>query len=370
MATVVDLIARLGTVLQEGADLVFATLRFWHLSEAQIALAAAAALAVALLILRSTLLRRSVRQRIALPAMLQAFQPRSFSFVRHVPMVLVAAGVPWLILAVADPYSSLTQQQETFPGRRICLMLDASSSMVRPFNAPALRQGTGVSTQATFFTTVAAAQRFVQLRTEGNYRDLMSLVEFGDQAYVVTPFTTDYDNILLSLSLVGDFTEFIRFPDQGTVLEKAIVQGVSLFRAFDFLEASGNLMVLFSDGEDSEVIAGGKGVAEIVREAVTAKVPIYFVRTRFDRGFGTVVSDEQWKAAVERTGGRFYAASNENSLIQAIQDIDRVSAGRIDVKQYISQRPKYRPFALVAASLWSVAALLALSIPAFRSFPS
>jgi Ca-activated chloride channel family protein len=301
---------------------------------------------------------------------LLAGQSRSWSFVRHLPMVLVAAGVPWIILALADPYSTLTQRQETFPGRRICIMLDASSSMVRPFNAPTLRQTSGVTTQATFFTTVAAAQRFVQLRTQGKYRDLMSLVEFGDQAYVVTPFTTDYDNILLSLSLVGDFTEFIRFPDQGTVLSKAVEQGVSLFRAFDFLDASGNLMVLFSDGEDSEVIAGGKGVSDIVREATAAKVPIYFVRTRFERGFGTVVSDAQWKDAVERTGGRFYAASNEASLLQAIQDIDRVSVGRIDVKQYVSQRPKYRPFALAAAGLWSMALVLALAIPAFRSFPA
>ncbi|MEQ1760268.1 MAG: vWA domain-containing protein [Vicinamibacterales bacterium] len=370
MGTLVDLAARVATLLSEGAGLALAELRFWHADEARLALAAAAALGLALVILRSTLLLRSARQRVALPAVFAALQPRSWSFLRHAPMVLVAAGVPWIIMAVADPYSTLTQRQETFPGRRICIMLDASSSMVRPFNAPLLRQTSGVTTQATFFTTVAAAERFVQLRTQGKYRDLMSLVEFGDKAYVVTPFTTDYDNILLSLSLVGDFTEFIRFPDQGTVLSNAVEQGVSLFRAFEFLEASGNLMVLFSDGEDSEVIAGDRNVSEIVRDAVDAKVPIYFVRTRFDRGFGSVVSDAQWKEAVERTGGRFYAASNESSLIQAIQDIDRVAAGRIDVKQYVSQRPKYRPFALVAAGLWSVAIVLALTVPAFRSFPA
>ncbi len=370
MGTLLDLLGRLGAVFTEGADLALAELRFWHGNEARIALAVAAAIGGALLLLRSTLTRRTQRQRLALPAVLTALQGRSWSFVRHLPMVLVAAGVPWIILAIADPYSTLTQRQETFPGRRICIMLDASSSMVRPFNAPALRQAGSVTSQATFFTTVAAAERFVQLRTQGKYRDLMSLVEFGDQAYVVTPFTTDYDNILLSLSLVGDFTEFIRFPDQGTVLSKAVEQGVALFRAFDYLEASGNLMVLFSDGEDSEVIAGDKGVSEIVRDAVAAKVPIYFVRTRFDRGFGTVVSDGQWKEAVERTGGRFYAASNESSLIQAIQDIDRVAAGRIDIKQYVSQRPKYRPFALVGAGLWSIAIVLALAVPAFRSFPA
>jgi hypothetical protein len=128
-------------------------------------------------------------------------------------------------------------------------MIDASSSMVRPFSAPTLRAGTG--SQASFFTTVKAAERFVELRTQGKYKDLMALVEFGDQAYVITPFTTDYDNIRLSLSLIGDFSEFIRFPDQGTLLGSAVRQSLALFRAFDFLEASGNLMVLFSDGDIS-----------------------------------------------------------------------------------------------------------------------
>ena len=355
--------------LAEWRGLTLAELRFWHADTARLALIGLAALAVSLIVLRSTVLRRRARERVALPALLSGHRRPSWSFVRHTPVVLMAAGVPWFVLAVADPYSTLTQRRDTFPGRRICLMLDASSSMVRPFNAPGLKNP-GVSSQATFFTTVAAAQRFVQLRLKSKNKDLMSLVEFGDHAYVVTPFTTDYDNIFLSLSLVGDFTEFIRFPDQGTILANAVEQGVNLFRAFDFLNATGNLMVLFSDGEDSEVIAGNRTVSDIVRDAVSAKVPIYFVRTRSDRGFGSVVSDVQWKEAVERTGGRFYAASNEATVLQAIQDIDRVSAGRIDIKQYITQQPKYRPFALVAAALWSVAVGLALTIPAFRSFPS
>ena len=369
MGTLVEVGRLAEASLLEGQGLRLSELRFWHGDTAQLALIALAALAVALVVLRSTLLRRRARHRVALPALLARLHRPSWSFVRHTPMVLMAAGLPWFILAVADPYSTLTQKQDRFPGRRICLMLDASSSMVRPFNAPQLKAA-GVTSQATFFTTVAAAERFVQLRMKGKYKDLMALVDFGDRAYVVTPFTTDYDNILLSLSLVGDFTEFIRFPDQGTILSTAIEQGVNLFRAFDFLDASGNLMVLFSDGEDSEVIAGNRTVAEIVSDAVSAKVPIYFVRTRFDRGFGSVVSDVQWKTAVERTGGRFYAASNEATVIQAIQDIDRVSAGKIEIKQYISQKPKYRPFALIAAALWSVAVGLALTVPAFRSFPS
>ena len=71
---------------------------------------------------------------------------------------------------------------------------------------------------------------------KGKYRDLIALIEFGDEAYVVTPFTTDYDNILLSLSLIGDWTEFMKFPDQGTTIAHGDraghrpVQGVRLPR--------------------------------------------------------------------------------------------------------------------------------------------
>jgi Ca-activated chloride channel family protein len=354
--------------LVEGRDLRISELHFSHGDAARLVIIVLVAVSLAMVVVRSTIIRRTPSHRVGLPALLTTNGTFSWSFLRRAPLLVLMVGLPSFILALADPYSSLTQRVEAFPGRRICLMIDASTSMVRPFSAPTLRQA-GNGSQATFLTTVAAADRFIQLRVNGKYRDLMALVEFGDQAYVVTPFTTDYENIRLSLSLVGDYTEFIRFPDQGTLIGKAIDQGVELFRAFDFLDATGNVMVLFSDGEDSEVSAGSKSVSELVQHARAAKVPIYFVRVRFDRAFGSVISDALWKEAVEATGGRYYAASDESTLLRAIQDIDRISAGRIEIKQYVSQRPRFRPFALVAAATWSLATMLMLTVPYFRRFP-
>ena len=368
MGTLNALIAALQTQWTEWRTLAVAELRFLRTDDARLAVVLLVGLAIAMLVLRSTLRRRSTQQRVGLPALIGSLQGMSFAFVLHVPLVLLLAGLGFFAMALADPQSVLRQREETFPGRRIAMMIDASSSMVRPFNAPTLRANT-TGSQASFFTTVKAAERFVELRTRGPYKDLMALIEFGDQAYVITPFTTDYDNIKLSLALIGDFSEFIRFPDQGTLLGNAIQQGVALFEAFDFLDASGNLLVLFSDGEDSSVIASGVPVRHIVRDAVRAEVPIYFVRTRYGREFGTLVSDNEWKAAVEETGGRFYAASDEAAILQAIRDIDRLGAGRIELTQYVSQRPMYAPFALIAAALWSLAALLALTVPLFRRFP-
>ena len=199
--------------------------------------------------------------------------------------------------------------------------------------------------------------------------DLIALIEFGDAAYVVTPFTNDYDNILLSLSLIGDWTEFMKFPDQGTTLGLAMEQGVELFRAFDFLNASGNVMVIFSDGQDTQVVINGRSVTDILAGATATKIPVYFVRMAFNRGVGGTVPDQIWKPAVEATGGRFYAASDESAILRAVHDIDRMSAGKVQVKQYTSEHPRFMIFALIAAGLWTLAIALKLTVPYFQKFP-
>ena len=159
--------------------------------------------------------------------------------------------------------------------------------------------------------STAAAERFVNLRMDGQYRDLVSLIEFADTAYVITPFTTDYDNIKLSLSLIGNMGEWENFPDRGTVIAQAVEQAVALFRAFDFLDASGNLMVIFSDGEDAEVTESGRNIDDVLSDAVKAKVPVYFVR--ISKG-NSKLPDALWQRAITKTGGRFYTATDEAAV--------------------------------------------------------
>ncbi len=199
---------------------------------------------------------------------------------------------------------------------------------------------------------------FVSCASTGKYRDLVALVEFGNEAYVVTPFTNDYDNILLSISLIGDPVEYSLFPDQGTIIAQAIDQSIGLFKAFNFLDASGNLMVIFTDGEDTRAIVNGRTLDEIVQSTIDAKIPVYFVRTNYERSKGKVIPDELWIPAIEKTGGQFYAADNEDSLLNAIKEIDAVSAGTIRTTQYSSQRPRFAIFAFIAACCWTGAATL------------
>jgi hypothetical protein len=220
-----------------------------------------------------------------------------------------------------------------------------------------------------FFTTVAAAQQFVELRLKGKHQDLMALVEFGNQAYVITPFTSDYDNILLSIALISDPIEFSLFPDRGTIITNAVNQSIDLFKAFEFLEAAGNLMVIFTDGEDTRAEFEGLSLDEVLESAIQHQIPLYFVRTNYQKEAGDIIPDAMWQAAVEKTGGKFYAASDEVSLMRAIRDIDRLAAGTIQVKRYTTQQPRFALFAIIAAAFWCAAAALKLIPSTFQSIP-
>jgi hypothetical protein len=355
------------SIAGEWSAIDVANLQYWRRDVAQLALIGLVGIAALMLLARSAVARTAGRHHLVVPAMLRQWPQSRLAWVRHVPLVLFVAGLPAAVLAVADPYSSLVAENVTYPGRRISLMIDASDSMQTSFKAATLNTRNEV--QPAFFTTVAAAQRFVELRRKGKYRDLMALVEFGSRAYVITPFTSDYDNLLLSMALIGDPVEFSTFPESGTVIASALEESIEIFKAFQFLEASGNLMVIFTDGEDTTSIVNGRSLDDILKSAVDNKIPLYFVRTNYDKEFGEGIPDAKWRAAVEKTGGRYYVAKNEATLLAAVADIDREAAGAISARQYTSQRPRFMLFALAAFTLWTGAAALKIGTPWFGRLP-
>jgi hypothetical protein len=340
---------------------------FGHRDASVLALITLLALACGVAVIRVAFGRQAGRGQVGVPALLSWARSSPLSFMRHGALILSLAGLPFFMVALADPFIPLREQQVTFPGRRIALMIDASASMVTPFHAS--RLNARGPNEASFFTSVGAAETFIRQRMNGKYRDLISLIEFGDEAYVVTPFTNDYDNVLLSLSLVGDWTEYMKFSDQGTTIGLAIDQAVSLFRAFDFLNASGNVMVVITDGQDRQAIVQGRPIEDILAGAKRAKIPVYLIRIGYNKTLGDVVPDQIWQPAIEATGGKFYAAADESTILRAINEIDRRSAGTIAIKRYSTEQPRFSPFAMVAVMLWTAALTLKLTVPYFQKFP-
>ena len=324
-----------------------------------------AVVALAMLTGRYARPRRPGAASVVLPALLaRRLGARAhLAPVRHAAFAIFLSGLFLFGLALADPHSALVQEEESYPGHRIAILIDASLSMNTAFATERLAAGN------TFLANVAAAEYFVRRRMEGPYHDLTSLVQFGNEAYIVTPFTTDYENILLSISLIGTPEEYRRFPDHGTLVMNAIRRGVQLFRTFDFLGAAGNLMVVFSDGQDTHARFEDLTLDEIMQDAADNEIPVYFIRTAYDQALGDIISDQQWKLAVERTGGKFFPAGNEDAILSAIHEIDALAEGRIRVRRYTAHEPRFAPFALAALALWLTALSLTLGVRHFRRFP-
>jgi len=365
MGPLSDLLIVVRRTIAECLGLRWDDLSFTEAGTALLVLLVLLASSLLMLLARMARSQHARRAAVGVPAILSVMRRSPLSAARHAAFLLFLLGVPFFAVALADPHTAFTREQMSYPGRRIALIVDASNSMILQFETAQLQP---VANRA-FFTAVASAEHFMKLRMNGPYRDLIALIQFGSNAYVVTPFTTDYENILLSIRLIGDPVNWARFGDGGTTILEGIDQGRKLFDTFDFLNASGNLMVIFSDGIDNQLYLKGKTIDQLVTTVRKSAIPVYMIRTAYNRKFGDVKEDTLWKPAIERTGGRFYPAADESAILRAVEDIDKLSAGRIDVREYTAYRPRFSGYALIAVALWLSAGLLKLGFRYFRVFP-
>lgn len=359
------LLIALEQMLTEWMSLRWAELRFSNVTTTTYVAAVMLGLALAMLLVRGARPSAARSAFVAIPALLPAVRRNHFSFIRHAPLALFLVGFPFFALALADPRTSFTREEGNYRGRRIALLVDGSSSMTLNFAAGGLK----AQENRAFYTAVASAEHFVRLRMKDANRDLVALVEFGNEAHVVTPFTTDYDNILLSINLIGDPAEWGRFSDWGTTVLQGLQVSAQLFKTFDFLDASGNLIIVFTDGRDDQTTLMGKELESVVTVAKQQRIPIYMIRVGFNLDYGAIPQDRLWSAAVERTGGRFFAANNEAAIRRALAEIDRVAVGTIQLRHYTMERPRFAGFALIAIALWLAAGAMKLTLPWFRTFP-
>jgi hypothetical protein len=252
------------------------------------------------------------------PAVLPRIRRSPLAFVRHAPFVLFLAGLPFFCLALADPMSSLSSQQVSYPGRRIAVIMDASLSMLSPFSGQQLK----TQSDTAFSNTMAAAEYFVRVRMKGKYRDLIALEQFGNEAYVITPFTTDYENLLLSLKMISDVNEWQRFPAGNDHHES---HRRSIFSAFDFLNSSGNIMAIFSDSQDNNVRIGSMSLDQCSKSGRQQGARLHdrtaYAGSSTSCPSGVEEGDRRDGRQVHRAGGNDHAGHRE---------IDAAATGRVE----------------------------------------
>lgn len=278
------------------------------------------------------------------------------------PAFLGLSALILMVVALARPQRADTKVRKNVEGIDIMMVLDVSDSMLIEDMKPNRLEA-----------SKSMLKEFVRRRAT----DRLGLVIFSGEAYTRVPLTLDYKVLTENISAI----KISRNIKMGTAIGVALAAGAGRLKDST---ARSRVMVFLTDGENNSgtidpetalEIAKGYGIRIYTIGAGMdgdAQLPIEtqdaFGRKvkRYQPIHSTVNDDLLGKMASE-TGGKYYRATDNDSLKKVFNDIDRLEKTKIDVNQYTKYAELYEPWLLWGVVLAAVSWFLQITI--FRRVP-
>ncbi len=263
------------------------------------------------------------------------------------------------IIALARPRLGKSLTQVEASGIDIMIALDVSGSML-------IKDFTIAGDQAT---RVDAIREVTRKFIEGRPNDRIGIIAFGGRPYVVSPMTLDHDWLLKNLERVR-----IGLVEDGTAIGSAAAAAAN---RLNDKKSKSRALVLLTDGENN----AGKVPPTTAAEAIKALgIHLYAIGAGIngmapapigDRrgGFltdlsGNLIYQNQpvhfneagLKDMAQIAGGKFYRATDTQSLEQIFSDIDKLEKSTVKMTKF----QQYRD--LVPACLMAGCGLLVAQI--------
>jgi len=263
---------------------------------------------------------------------------------------LMAGGM--LIIALARPQTGVSEVEYVTQGIDVMLTLDLSTSM----NASDLQP-----------TRVGAAKEALKNFITGRANDRMGLVVFASRGYTQCPLTLDYPALLdfLDKSEIG-------MLEDGTAIGMAIATAAGRLKDS---KAKSRIIILLTDGMNN---AGEIDPATAAKMAKTLGIKIYtigvgregiFQQKVKDPAFGervvnvrTEIDESLLTRIASITGGAYFRAQDEGTLLKIYKEIDSLEKTDIKTKVYL-RKTDWFLWPLLAAL---AAALMEILIPVTR----
>jgi Ca-activated chloride channel family protein len=287
-----------------------------------------------------------------LPSSLQG--GRSGAWRLHLPFYARLLALGCLIAGLARPQLGYAWEESLTEGIDIQIVLDISGSMGAEDFQPRDR--------------LTVAKEVVRDFVAGRTGDRIGLTVFSGSAMTRAPLTTDRD----MLGVLIDSIELNSLPD-GTAI------GVALASAAARLQHSAaktRVAVLVTDGannvgeidpESAAAACAGYGIRVYTIGVggnggpVPVPLPVRdpFGRVTLQRTLMRVPVDEPLlRRIAARTGGRFFKATDRESLRSVFAEIDRLEKTPLKVKRYVRYREAFPPL------VWTGLGLLLLPLAA------
>lgn len=266
----------------------------------------------------------------------------------HLPFVLQCLAVALLIVVLARPQSTSSWQDVTTEGIDIVMALDISGSMkAEDFKPNRLEAAKKV------------AKKFIQQRPN----DRLGLVVFAGESFTQCPLTTDHSVIL---NLFNDVESGML--QDGTAIGMGLATSVKRLKDS---EAISKVVILLTDGDNNSGSIAPATAAEIAKEfgvrvytigvgtRGTAPMPFTdpFGRTRY-QDMEVKINEELLTRIADMTDGKYFRATDNESLEQVYAEIDELEKSKIDVTEYRKRKEEFLPFAIVALLLLGLEVLL------------
>ncbi|HEX7675113.1 MAG TPA: VWA domain-containing protein [Bdellovibrio sp.] len=264
----------------------------------------------------------------------------------HLPLLLKSLGIVFAIIALARPQEMNTKIKKNVEGIDIVICLDISDSMLIEDMKPLNRLEAAKDT----------LKRFIQ----GRSSDRIGLVIFAGESFTVVPPTLDYQLILQRV-------EEITTAQQARIKDGTAI-GVALANAAGRLKdstAKSRVVIFMTDGENNSgtidpetglEIAKGYGIKiysiGIGHDGPT-KIPIYTrdifgQKVKTYQPFDSTVNEDLLSRMAKDTGGKYYRASKEDSLVGIFKDIDSLEKTKIDINKFTNYTEKFPPYLVMA----------------------
>lgn len=318
-------------------------------------------------------LRPSLRQRLA-----------------WLPKLLTLVALVTMIFALARPRDGKERTSVDSEGIAIELVVDRSSSMQAldfKIDGEHVDRLTAVKDVASKFVLGSSDG---QTKLGGRRTDRIGLVQFAGYADAITPPTLDHPYLAGQL-------DRIRIADSqsegGTAIGDAVslaTERLSSLTAKNEQQIQSKVVILLTDGENtagkvepqqSAEFAKSLGVKVYTIGVGTQGQAPYPVRRTADgrmmvRMMDVSIDEDTLKSIAETTGGRYFRATDTNSLKQIYAEIDQLEQTKFEVNQYVDYkelavrpiRTFYGTFPpLLMISLFALALRLLLTQTFFRS---
>ena len=287
----------------------------------------------------------------AKPGLLGRFRPILF-----VLRLLVLALV---ITALARPRTvDVSSRTSSNFGIDIAMAIDISASMLARDLDPNRLEA-----------TKAVAADFVKNRPA----DRIGLVVYAGESFTQTPITSDKSIVLSALEDI----EYNNMLENGTAIGMGLATAVNRLKDS---EAESKVIILLTDGMNNAGFIDPKIASELAVEFGikvytigvgsngTALSPISILPNgNFQYGRVPVEIDEALlKEISEVTGGKYFRATNNQSLEEIYAEIDELEKTEIEEFRFYNYEEKFRPLILLAGFLLLIEVLLRFTI--FRSF--